>query len=282
MKKKWYQITLNLKDFDPLEIESVFLDQGSISISYSDKQDTPIYEPAPGETPFWENTLITALFNDPPELEQISDALTHKLKLKKPPYLYYKTLTDRKWELEWKKNFSSMQFGEKLWVIPFDQSAPEGENVIIRINPGLAFGSGTHATTTLCLNWLDKINIKGKNFYDFGCGSGILSIAALKLGASKVVACDIDPQAIQSSKKNAIANDVGEKLILRNEINNVDGPYDIIIANILSNTLIENVEIICQNLRPGGKLGMSGILSNQIESVINIYSKYIKFSKPMN
>jgi len=173
-----------------------------------------------------------------------------------------------------------MQFGERLWVVPGDAGMPPGDAIVVRLDPGLAFGTGTHATTALCLEWLDSIDVAGKTVLDFGCGSGILSVAACKLGAIFVEGIDIDLQAVTASLQNAERNNVEDRFRARTTILDESEQYDIVIANILAGTLIEHVSFICRTLKPGGMLALSGVLSEQVDEVRNVFQKYIELEPP--
>jgi ribosomal protein L11 methyltransferase len=182
-------------------------------------------------------------------------------------------LEDKDWAREWMENFHPVQFGEKLWICPSWRDVPDPEAVNVMLDPGLAFGTGTHPTTSLCLKWLDSLDIKGKTVVDFGCGSGILGIAALKLGAAHMHGIDIDPQALLASKDNAGRNDVEDKISVYLPNNQPNMQADIVLANILAVTLRELRSIITEYCKPGGKLVLSGILATQAEQINALYSE---------
>ncbi len=181
-------------------------------------------------------------------------------------------IEDKDWEREWMANFHPMRFGERLWICPSWRDVPDPDAVNVMLDPGLAFGTGTHPTTSLCLTWLDGLDLAGKTVIDFGCGSGILAIAALKLGASQAIGIDIDPQAIQASRDNAERNGVADRLSLylpHQQPENLQA--DVVVANILAGPLRELAPLISVLPKSGGHLGLSGVLESQAESVCEAY-----------
>jgi ribosomal protein L11 methyltransferase len=181
------------------------------------------------------------------------------------------------WERAWLSRFGPMKFGRRLWVIPGDAEVPVDDAIVVRLDPGLAFGTGTHETTALCLEWLESIDVAGRSVFDFGCGSGILSVAALKLGAAEVEAVDIDLQAVTATRQNAERNFVDERLQVGDAIELHSRQFDIVVANILARTLIDKADLICSLLRPGGELALSGILASQADEVQEAYSGLVGF-----
>jgi ribosomal protein L11 methyltransferase len=175
----WRQFVMNLESLDPDRVDAAFSALGALSVTMTDAGDDPVLEPGPGETPLWSQTLITALFEADTDLDAVADGLRASLDLDELPDFHFEDLDDRPWECEWLKDFRPMRFGERLWVIPGDDPAPEAEGIVVRLDPGLAFGTGTHPTTALCLEWLESTGVDGRTVFDFGCGSGILGIAAL-------------------------------------------------------------------------------------------------------
>jgi ribosomal protein L11 methyltransferase len=174
-----------------------------------------------------------------------------------------------------------MQFGDRLWVCPGEIFVAQDDAAIVRLDPGLAFGTGTHATTALCLEWLDSLDIKGKTMLDYGCGSGVLAIAALKLGADNAVATDIDRQAIQATQDNAARNDVHDSVTTTQNADEVPGQFDVVVANILAAPLIEFAETIAGHVKSGCLIALSGILSEQVGGVLTAYSPWIEFDEPV-
>lgn len=268
----WVQIRLNSTD-QKAEAISDFLEEiGAVSVTFMDSQDTPIFEPLPGETRLWGNTDVVALFDAETDMQTIVAALQTSGVIE-PEFAYkIEQIEDKDWEREWMDNFHPMQFGRRLWICPSWREVPDPNAVNVMLDPGLAFGTGTHPTTALCLQWLDGLDLQGKTVIDFGCGSGILAIAALKLGAKAAIGIDIDPQAILASHNNAEANGVADKLQLflaKDQPQNLHA--DVVIANILAGPLKELAPQIITLVKPQGDLGLSGILATQAASVCEAY-----------
>jgi ribosomal protein L11 methyltransferase len=275
---EWRQFVMNLESIEPDRVEEILQRHGAQSVTLTDAGDNPVLEPAPGETPLWTDTRVTALFTADADFDSLCHDLRQTLELDELPTHHIETLADRVWEREWLKDFGPMQFGQRLWVVPGDIDVAAPDAIVIRLDPGLAFGTGTHPTTALCLEWLEQIDLQGKTVLDFGCGSGILSVAALKLGAAFVTAVDIDLQAITATRQNAARNDVSDALLAGTTIDEDAPQFDIVVANILAGTLSEYAEFICMRLKPGGLLALSGILSEQVEDVANDYRHQIDFA----
>lgn len=281
---EWRQFVMNLESMDVYRVEEVLERHGAQSITLSDAGDNPVLEPAPGETPLWSESKILGLFATETDFEKLRLDLKTSLGCTSLPLNYIEEVADRDWQREWLKDFGPMQFGERLWVSPgeFTIEANEAaETVIVRLDPGLAFGTGTHATTALCLEWLEQIKICGKTVLDFGCGSGILSIAALKLGALSVTATDIDLQAIVATRQNALRNNVDDRLHTTQQSDDIEDRFDIVVANILAGTLIEQAAFICDRLKPGSNLALAGVLSEQANEVADAYRHCINFAPPV-
>lgn len=278
---EWWQFVMNLESLELDRIEEVLLRHGAQSVTLTDAGDDPVLEPAPGATPLWRDTRMTALFAAGADFECLRADLKQTLAICKLPDHHIETLADRCWEREWLQDFRPMRFGRRLWVSPTGLE-PECDNgVIVRLDPGLAFGTGTHATTALCLEWLDSIDIEGKTVLDVGCGSGILGIAALRLGAKSVMAVDIDLQALTATRQNALDNAVDERLETSVQIDQPGELYDLVIANILARILAEQADTICTCLRTGGELALSGILAHQAADVMAAYHPQIEFAPPV-
>lgn len=275
---QWRQFVMDLESLEPDRVEEILLRHGAQAVTLSDAGDDPVLEPAPGETPLWASTRVTALFAADADFTSLCDELCASLQLLQLPSHHIETLADRVWEREWLKDFGPMQFGERLMVVPYGTVVENPDVVVVELDPGLAFGTGTHATTALCLEWLAGIDLAGKTVLDFGCGSGILSVAALKLGATFVHAVDIDLQAITATRQNALGNGVEKALLAAIELDDDTPQFDVVVANILAGTLSEHVEFICAQLKTGGLLALSGILSEQAEKVMQDYQSRIAFS----
>lgn len=245
---------------------------GALSVTLGDAADEALLEPAPGESPLWQRTRISGLFTQESDPERLRRELVHTLGEEIGQNLECEALEDRQWERVWLDNFRPMKFGRNLWICP-DGQRPFEEGNFIDLDPGLAFGTGTHPTTALCLDWLDAQQPVDARVVDFGCGSGILAIAALKLGAREVVAIDHDPQALDATRANAEKNGVLGRLRIVHSaslpsIENVD----LVLANILAGTLIDLEPTLAALVRPEGRIILSGLLSNQTESVSAAYA----------
>lgn len=276
---EWNQFVLDIGDLDPDRVEELFLHHGAQAVTLTDAADDPVLEPAPGATPLWSRTRLTGLFSKEADLDALQLDLLASFSLPSLPEHRIEQLGDRAWEREWLKDFKPMQFGHRLWVAPANTSVDAANAIVLRMDPGLAFGTGTHETTALCLQWLDRDDISGKTVLDYGCGSGILAIAALLLGAAHADAYDIDPQAITATNDNAKRNCVGDRLTA--SVSAPDsGQYDIVLANILAQPLKDLAAPICERLRAGGSLVLSGILGHQAGEVIDAYAPWVQFEQP--
>ena len=270
-------------DLDSLQaerVEEVFARNGACAITLSDAADDPVLEPAPGATPLWRSTRISGLFSADADLAALRDDLKRDFCLDNLPSHFVEELADRAWEREWLKDYRPMSFGRRLWVCPAGMEIDGAEAVVVRLDPGLAFGTGTHATTAMCLRWLDALDLAGKSLLDYGCGSGILAIAALRLGATSACALDIDPQAMEASRHNAVVNGVAENLATLLDADRLSGTFDVVVANILARTLAEKAGTIVERLRCSGRLALSGILPEQIDEVIAAYQQWVAFEPP--
>ncbi|MGI9201431.1 MAG: 50S ribosomal protein L11 methyltransferase, partial [Woeseiaceae bacterium] len=187
---------------------------------------------------------------------------------------------DRDWEREWLKDFSPMQFGERLWICPSNATVDTPGAAVVTLDPGLAFGTGTHPTTALCLEWLGALDLDNKQMLDYGCGSGVLAIAALKLGCARATAMDIDPQAVRATIDNATINNVRDRIMVSNHAGGIAGEFDIVVANILAGPLVDLAESIASHVRSGCLLALSGILSEQVGEVLEAYQAWIEFDEP--
>jgi len=265
------QLTLHLGKSDPSPVEDALFDIGALSVTLEDAADDPILEPAPGALPLWPTVNVKALFDAEASQEAIVSALYERFD--PLPSHRFERIEDRPWEREWLKDFHAMRFGEKLWVCPDGQRPDDPEAVIIDLDPGLAFGTGTHATTSLCLQWLDAHPPRDKTIIDYGCGSGILAIAALKLGARIARGVDIDHQALIASRSNAERNGVMAALTLDLSDKQLQ-PADVLLANILAGPLTELAPRLSTLVLPKGWIVLSGVLQEQAETIQTCYSAW--------
>jgi ribosomal protein L11 methyltransferase len=251
---------------------------GALAVTLEDAGDQPVLEPAPGETPLWAHTRVTGLFDAQTDIEVIKSQLKRFLHAPVLPECRLTPLEERDWVRVWMDNFHPMRFGERLWICPSCQTPPDPAAVNIRLDPGLAFGTGTHPTTALCLEWLDSANLADKIVLDYGCGSGILAIAAAKLGAQRVWAVDIDPQALMASDDNAAENEVEDRLELTDP---ADLPatltVDMLIANILAGVLVRLAPELASRVKPGGRLALAGILETHADAVQAAFCQHFRF-----
>lgn len=270
----WIQIRINTNNQQAEPLSDFLADIGSVSITFMDSQDTPIFEPLPGETRLWGNTDVIALFDAETDMNEIVAKLREAQFLDNQTTYKIEQIEDKDWEREWMDNFHPMQFGKRLWICPSWREVPDTNAVNVMLDPGLAFGTGTHPTTALCLEWLDGLDLKDKTVIDFGCGSGILAIAALKLGAKQAIGIDIDPQAILASRNNAEQNNVADRLqLFLSEQAPQDLQADVVVANILAGPLKALYPVISQLVKPKGVIGLSGILESQADSVCEAYAQ---------
>ncbi len=269
----WIQIKLNATNENAESIGDMLMEEtGALSVTFLDAQDTPVFEPLPGETRLWGDTDILALYDAETDSNLVIEQIKASNMLAESFAYKVEQLEDKDWEREWMENFHPMKFGERLWICPSWREVPEPDAINVMLDPGLAFGTGTHPTTSLCLEWLESLDLSGKTVIDFGCGSGILAIAAIKLGAEKVIGIDIDPQALLASKDNAQRNGVADQLEVYLPQDQPEGLVaDVVVANILAGPLRELSGIIKSLVKPNGELAMSGVLDTQAEDVANYY-----------
>ena len=271
----WLQLRINTTSEHADAIGDMLSANGSQAVTYVDAKDTPMYEPKPGEVLLWPDTQVVGLFEADADMKRILERLA-KAKVLGPDFTYkLEPLEDKDWEREWMDNFHPMQFGERLWICPSWRDVPDPNAVNVMLDPGLAFGTGTHPTTALCLRWLDGIDMTDKTVVDFGCGSGILALAALKLGAKRVIGIDIDPQALQATKENARRNGVEDRLDVFLPENQPVLEADVVVANILSGPLLELREVITGYCKSDGLLVLSGILAEQVPTIEQAYANNI-------
>lgn len=276
----WIQAHLTTdKEKAPL-VELLFENLGALSVTLLDAEDEPLLEPKPGELPLWQHTQVTGLFDGDTDLDGLRSQINQALNSDVTTNLRLEILEDQAWERAWLENFKAMRFGQRLWICPQGQQAGSDNAVVVELDPGLAFGTGTHPTTALCLEWLDGQSLEKKTLLDFGCGSGILAVAALCLGADQVIGTDHDPQALQASRDNALKNGVSDHLILHDSTSLPRQPVDILLANILAGTLIELENLLAKLTLPGGTIVLSGILTDQAQAVSDAFSPDFDMQPP--
>ncbi len=292
---RWLQIRFEVTKNEVNLVETLLQSLGAVSVILDDAADQPLLEPLPGETPIWDHVIVTGLFNEvvdslnidleytdsePTDPEQIiafvqSQATTVRA--------YYDYLDEQVWERSWMDHYEPIQCGEKFWIVPEWLTPPDPSAVNLMLDPGLAFGTGNHASTFLCLQWLGKTDVKDKVVIDYGCGSGILGVAALLLGAKQVYATDIDPQALLATRQNAAKNGteshiwVGLPEELNKQFPNLQS--DVIVANILAKPLMELAPVFAEHLPPNGLIALAGLIEEQVEDVRAAYAPWFDMNE---
>jgi ribosomal protein L11 methyltransferase len=272
----WLQSEITLDAADAERIEAALYTAGARSVTLADAGDEPLYEPDPAQPRLWSHTRITGLFSADADPDAVRAAL--KAMLPTLPPHRFTTLEDREWSREWLKDFKPMRFGRRLWVVPSAYTPPDPGAVNIRLDPGLAFGGGTHATTALCLEWLAGADISGQTVIDYGCGSGILAVAAALLGAACVWAVDNDFQALTATHENAERNGVTECVKTFAPAELPATPADRLLANILAGPLANLAPEFAARVKPGGQLVLSGILESQQHEIQAAYASNFQFT----
>jgi ribosomal protein L11 methyltransferase len=266
----WQEVSWSVQNPDRQALEDLLQELGALVVSTSGSAQEAVFESTPVDQPGWQQVRVTALFEATRALQPVMDAVQAALTGRATDPAR-RTLRDRDWVREWSRGLQPQCFADRLWVVPREQQAPEAATCVVHMDPGLAFGSGTHETTRLCLEWLVQQDLRGRTVLDYGCGSGLLGIAALKCGAARVVACDNDPQAVQVTRDNARRNDVTDRLTvgLPDEIAAHSG--DILLANILLEALLGYAEHFARCVLPGGQLVLSGVLFDQLATLLQAY-----------
>jgi ribosomal protein L11 methyltransferase len=277
----WLEISLDLPPDDaPDAYEEALLASGALSVTLRDAGDTPVLEPGVGETPLWHRTRVIGLFAGDTDINAVRSALSGLLGAAVSAELSSNPLEDRDWSRAWLDQFKPMRFGTRLWVCPEQMEPPESGGVTLRLDPGLAFGTGTHPTTALCLEWLDAHPLEDLEVLDYGCGSGVLGIAAALLGARRVWAVDNDPQALIATTDNAAKNRVEGRVAVRSPADLPRVQCDLLLANILAGPLIDLAPQLARDARPGAAAVLSGILSSQAGSVAERYGEWFEMRPP--
>ncbi|MEE9327505.1 MAG: 50S ribosomal protein L11 methyltransferase [Cocleimonas sp.] len=276
-KKSWLQLVCFTSKQNHEAIEAAMEDSDALSITWQDAADTPVLEPLPGEKPLWDDLIITALFESDSDLTPLSQLLKKNKNQWDIKDFLIENIEDQDWERVWMKDFHPMRFGENLWIYPSNHELPDDNSTKILLDPGLAFGTGTHPTTALCLEWLDKNPPLNKSVIDYGCGSGVLSLAAAKLGATQITATDIDPQALTATQDNMLRNHIPADSIhcfLPDDCPDI--PVKLLLANILCGPLEELYPLFSDLVTSDGQLVLSGLLEEQKDQIIKTYSQTFK------
>ncbi|HHQ68983.1 MAG TPA: 50S ribosomal protein L11 methyltransferase [Halothiobacillaceae bacterium] len=267
----WQQLWLDVPAAAAPRCEAALEKAGALSVTMTELGDQPVLEPRPGEKPLWDLTRVTGLFTADISPDTLFARLSPDLEPAWLEKLGHNYLEDEDWVRKTQADFSAEKLGQRSWVIPAWEETPAGfghDDIAIRIDPGLAFGTGKHETTRLCLQWLEDHTQPGQHWLDYGCGSGVLAIAALKFGAQKATGVDIDPQALKATRNNAGLNSLDEqKLTCFLPEQTPKQLYDGLVANILAPILIELAEQLTAQLKPGARFALSGVLREQAEAV---------------
>lgn len=277
----WLQLRLDTDPDTSKRLEEAVLEAGAAAVTLEDNADQPLLEPGVGETPLWQQTRLTALFAADTDMQAVQAQLDPTLLARCNQRI--EILEDRDWEREWMQHYQPMRFGDRLWVCPSWLQPPQPDAINLLLDPGLAFGTGTHPTTALCLTALDALPLRDSRVIDYGCGSGILALAAGKLGAQKVLCVDNDPQALIATAENASRNGIPRDRLPVALPGDRDeaawhGRADLVVANILAAPLLSLSQTLLGFLRPGGTLLLSGLLASQAEEVITHYRPDIELA----
>jgi ribosomal protein L11 methyltransferase len=265
------ELSFDLGALDATAAEEACFESGASSVTFVDAQDDPVLEPAPGEFRLWPRTRVRCLLAQEIEAGVATRRIAGALGIE-PAAIHCAQVADRVWEREWLKDFHAMRFGRRLWIRPHHEEVTEAGAVVVDLDPGLAFGTGTHASTALCLEWLDANLVPGERVIDYGCGSGVLALAAARLGAGAVHAFDIDPQALTATAQNARANHIEALIHVHEACEQLPRDCDVLLANILSGALCALVPAFAALLRPGGRIVLAGIMDAQAQEVTAAYA----------
>jgi ribosomal protein L11 methyltransferase len=279
----WYSVSLKAAAEQADALSEALLEAGALSVSLEDAdagtdRETPQFgEPGSINERLWEQSVVVALFDENAEIPLMLAQAAGAVGLEQVPDFQIVEVAEQNWVQITQAQFDPIKINDRLWIVPSWHTAPDADAINIEMDPGMAFGTGSHGTTRLCLEWLCDAVTPGCSVLDYGCGSGILGIAADKLGASQIVGCDIDQAAIEASHRNAERNGVAHA-VWCNSANRIEGLYDIVVANILTNPLCVLAPILASHVKPGGRLALSGVLATQAQQVIDAYAPYIALS----
>jgi ribosomal protein L11 methyltransferase len=275
MAESWLQAAVDCPQAGVAAVEARFEELGALVTWTQGADDEEILEPGPGATPLWAAVRVTALLPPDTPREQVTATFPDS-------GVHFETVADRDWDAEWRRNLKPLRFGRRLWVCPAGQSCPDPAGSLVVLEPGLAFGTGTHATTAMCLNWLDGQSLADRSILDYGCGSGILAVAALVLGASAALAVDIDPQAVLSTGDNATRNGCATRLTVGLPADMLPESshrtFDVVVANILSGPLVRLAPELRRHARSATRVALSGILKGQAPEVIVAFRPWVSLS----
>jgi ribosomal protein L11 methyltransferase len=269
----FWQLSFELGELDPNTAEESCFELGAAAVTFVDAHDDPVLEPLPGEFRLWPNTRLRALFAEVDDPRAIVVPLSEALGIP-TEVVSTERVEDRVWEREWLRDFHAMRFGQRLWICPHHEEVNEEDAVVVHMDPGLAFGTGTHPTTALCLEWLDGHVVGGERVVDYGCGSGVLAVAAVRLGASEAHCMDIDPQALMATRQNADANELGQRIVIHETADALPRGVDIVLANILSGPLCDLASSFGTLVRPGGWVVLAGLLEQEAGDVTQAYGAW--------
>ncbi len=275
----WQELIFDVSPSEADALSECLSDAGAASVTFKDNADTPIYEPAADASDLWPHTRVIGLFESGTDFDQVLASIQHAPGFTTLPPYRITELKEQPWERLWMDEFKPMRFGQRLWICPTEMSPPEPDAINIMLDPGLAFGTGTHPTTALCLEWIDQNDLNNKTVIDFGCGSGILAIAAAMCGAASIQAVDIDPQALLATNSNATQNSVAQQIstTLPDEATGKLAAVDCLLANILANPLIELAHYFSTLVKHNGIIVLSGVLSEQATQVSAAYEQWFEF-----
>ena len=273
----WQQLHLTCQSADLDEVEALLMDLGALSISLGDAGDNPIYEPMPGDSPVWHESTVSATFGEDCDAEQLEQMLMARLPAGLAQSVTRGSFQDRDWQQAYRQHFKPLRCGSNLWIVPSWLEPPDPAATNLRLDPGLAFGTGGHPTTALCLGWLAQQDLQGLELVDYGCGSGILAIAGIMLGAKQVLAVDIDEQALSACRSNMTMNSIPRQRI-RVCLPQATGKVtaDLLMANILAGPLVDLAPHLAGMVRPGGKILLSGILNSQLHEIQSAYGTFFE------
>jgi len=275
----WLSITIETDCAHAEALSDALLEGGALSATILDADagtdaETPQFgEPGSVTSPGWTRSRVVALLSEDTPVEAFVAACALTAGLEETPAFALETIAEQNWVQLTQAQFEPIRVSARLWIVPSWHEAPDPEAIVLVLDPGMAFGTGSHPTTRLCLEWLESAVTPDCSILDYGCGSGILAIAAAKLGAAEVLGVDIDLQAVEAAIGNAERNQVNARF--DDSSKKIEGQFDIVVANILSNPLKALAPAICAHVRAGGKLALSGILAEQAEELIAYYAPYL-------